>query len=272
MKRKLITLLFPLLAFQLLVGGGFALFFFGDLSTSNKDQNVSIDIASNPDIGSIELRYADENGDYPEGNNEVLNTNFKNKVFMDFDSVYLIRNDNPTVKRNFTIYYKGPVAITSVFHLNVALLCEVIITDTDTRGVNIVEFDDKNGEERFYPSSKSVLDIYEPSVVLYEDWDDNFKLVSGGGANDTSATYVARIRNNFLVDSTISEDWHTTFNIDFNYKDYNAVRNGERIEGNMAPSISEFADSYKNKIISNRKAMEHSNVKITFYLQVVGEN
>ena len=125
MKRKLITLLVPLLAFPLLVGGGFALFFFGDLSTSNKDQNVSIDIASNPDIGSIELRYADENGDYPEGNNEVLNTNFKNKVFMDFDSVYLIRNDNPTVKRNFTIYYKGPIAITSVFHLNVALLCEV---------------------------------------------------------------------------------------------------------------------------------------------------
>ena len=272
MKRKLITLLVPLLAFPLLVGGGFALFFFGDLSTSNKDQNVSIDIASNPDIGSIELRYADENGDYPEGNNEVLNTNFKNKVFMDFDSVYLIRNDNPTVKRNFTIYYTSPIAITSVFHLNVALLCEVTITDTDTRGVNIVEFDDKNGEERFYPSSKSVLDIYEPSVVLYEDWDDNFKLVSGGGENDTSATYVASIRNNFLVDSTISEDWHTTFNIDFNYKDYNAIRNGERFEGNMAPSISEFADSYKNKIISNRKAMEHSNVRIKFYLQIVGEN
>ena len=141
MKRKLITLLVPLLAFPLVVGGGFALFFFGDLST-DKNQEVSIDIASNPEIGSIELRYADENGEYTK--NEIENTDFKNQVFMDFDSVYLIRNDNPTVKRNFTIYYNGPQNITSVFHLEVALLCEVTITDTDTRGVNIIEFDDEN--------------------------------------------------------------------------------------------------------------------------------
>lgn len=269
MKRKLITLLVPLLAFPLVVGGGFALFFFGDLST-DKNQEVSIDIASNPEIGSIELRYADENGEYTK--NEIENTDFKNQVFMDFDSVYLIRNDNPTVKRNFTIYYTGPKNTTSVFHLNVALLCEVTVTDTDTRGVNIVEFDDENGEERFYPSSKSVLDIYEPSVVLYEDWDDNFQLVSGGGANDTSATYVASVRNNLLVDTTISRDWHTTFNVDFNYKDYSAIRNGERIEGNMAPSISETTAAYKKKVISNREAAKNSKVNIKFYLKIVGEN
>ena len=271
MNKRLIALI-PLLVTPLLVGGGFALFFFGDLSTGNKDQNVSIDIADNPEIGKIELRYANENGEFPEENNEVLKTDFKNQVFMDFDSVYLIRNDNPTAKRNFTIYYTKPKNTTSVFNLNVTLFCEITITDTDTRGVEIIEFSDENGEERFYPSSNSVLDIYEPSVVLYQDWDDNFELISGGGENDKFATYRAIVRHNLLVGTTTSREWHTTFNVDFNYKYYSAIRKGERIEGNMAPSISETNAAYKNKIISNRKAAEHSNVKITFYLQVVGEN
>ena len=271
MNKRLIALI-PLLVVPLVVGGGFALFYFGDMITSNKDQNVSIDITDNPEIGSIELRYADKDGNYPEGNNEILNTEFKNQVFMDFDSVYLIRNDNPTTKRSFTIYYFKPQSTTSVYHLNITLFCEVTITDTDARGIEIVEFKDENEEERFYPSSKSVLDIYEPSVVLYEDWDDNFELISGGQENDTTATYRAIVRNNLLVDTTASRDWHTTFNLDFNYKDYSAIRNGERIEGNMAPSISESVDAYKNKIVSNRQAIEHSNVKITFYLKVVGEN
>jgi len=270
MNKRLIALI-PLLVTPLLVGGGFALFFFGDLSTGNKDQNVSIDIADNPKIGSIELRYADENGNFSEENNEILNANFKNQVFMDFDSVYLIRNDNPTAKRSFTIYYVKPKNTTSVFNLNVTLFCDITITDTDTRGIQIIEFNDENGEERFYPSSKSVLDIYEPSVVLYEDWDDNFELISGD-ENDTTLTYRARVRNNLLVDSTISREWHTTFNVDFNYKYYSAIRKGERIEGNMAPSMSETTAAYKNKIVSNREAAKHSNVKITFYLQVVGEN
>ncbi len=270
--NKHLLILLPLLILPLIVGGGFALFYFGDSSTSNKNQKVSIDIANNPEIGSIELRYADENGNYLETNNEILNTDFKNQVFMDFDSIYLIRNDNPTIKRSFTIYYAKPEHTTSILNLNVTLFCDITITDTDARGIEIMEFNDENGEERFYPSSKSVLDIYEPSVVLYENWDDNFALISGGKANDTTATYRAIVRNNLLVGSSTSQNWHTTFNIDFNYKDYNAIRNGERFEGNMAPSVSEFADSYKNKIISNRKAMEHSNVKITFYLQVVGEN
>jgi len=271
MNKRLLTIL-PLLILPLIVGGGFALFYFGDKSTSNKDQNVSIDITDNPEIGSIELRYADKDGNYPEENNEILNTDFKNQVFMDFDSVYLIRNDNPTIKRDFTIYYNSPKNITSVFHLEVALLCEVTITDTDARGVNIIEFDDENGEERFYPSSESVLDIYEPSVVLYKDWDDNFQLTSGGGENDTTATYRARVRNNILVDASVESSWHTTFNLDFNYKYYSAIRNGERIEGNMAPSMSETTDAYKKKIVSNREAMKHSNVQIKFYLKVVGEH
>lgn len=267
MKKRLIALI-PFLVLPLVVGGGFGLFYFGDQSTSNKDQSVSVDIKDSPEIGSVELRYTDENGDLQ---NEMLNTRFKNQVFMDFDSVYLIRNDNPTVKRDFTIYYIKPKNTTSVFHLQISLFCEITITDTDERGIAIIEFDDENGEERFYPSSASVLDIYEPSVVLYEDWDDNFELVSGGGASDTSATYLARVRNDLLVEASTSREWHTTFNVDFNYKDYSAIRNGERIEGNMAPSMSESSDAYKKKIVSNRKATEHSKVKISFYLKVVGE-
>lgn len=264
MNKKIIALL-PLLVVPLCVGGGFAVFFFGDLSKENNSQNVSIDIADNPEIGNIELRYTDDDGNLQ---NELLNTSFKNQVFMDFDSVYLIRNDNPTVKRNFTIYYRKPSSTTSVFHLNISLMCEVTITDTDARGIEIIEFVDEKGEERFYPSTKSVLDIYEPSVVLYQDWDDNFQLVDGGEANDTSATYVAKIRNNLLLDTSISREWHTTFNVDFNYKYYSAIRNGERIEGNMAPSMSENSASYKNKIISNREASKNSSVKIRFYLQI----
>ena len=115
--NKHLLILLPLLILPLIVGGGFALFYFGDSSTSNKNQKVSIDIANNPEIGSIELRYADENGNYLETNNEILNTDFKNQVFMDFDSIYLIRNDNPTIKRSFTIYYAKPEHTTSILNL-----------------------------------------------------------------------------------------------------------------------------------------------------------
>lgn len=267
--NKRFIIIIPFLIFPFIVGGGFSLFYFGDKSTSNRDQNVSVDIKDNPEIGSIELRYTDDDGN---SQNEILNTSFKNQVFMDFDSVYLIRSDNPTIKRDFTVYYLKPENTTSIFNLQISLFCEITITDTDARGIEIKEFNDENGEKRFYPTTSSVLDIYEPSVVLYEDWDDNFELISGGGVSDTSATYLARVRNNLLVETSMSGEWHTTFNIDFNYKDYSAVRNGERIEGNMAPSMSESNDAYKKKIVSNRNAAKKSNVKISFYLQITGEN
>lgn len=262
MKNKLLLMFLPVLAATLCVGGGFAVFIYSDLSKVDNSQKVSIGIVDNPEIGKIELRYTDEGGDLK---NELANSDFKNQVFMDFDSVYIIRNDNPTLERNFTISYKGPSTTTS--NLNVTLFCEVTIEDSDERGVSVVEFADENGEERFYPSSKSVLDIYEPSVVLYENWDDNFTLISGGKENDNKATYRATVRNDLLADSSTSGEWHTTFNVNFNYKFYSTVSNGERIEGSMAPSLSESSASYKKKLASNKEACDNSKVSITFYLQ-----
>lgn len=263
MKNKLLFIFLPVLAATLLVGGGFAVFVYSDLSKVDNSQKVSIGIADNPEIGKIELRYTDEDGNLK---NELSNTEFENQVFMDFDSVYIIRNDNPTSERNFTISYTGPSSTTN--DLNVTLFCEVTIEDKDERGISVIDFTDENGEERFYPSSKSVLDIYEPSVVLYENWDDNFTLISGGKENDHSATYLAKVRNDLLADTSTNGEWHTTFNVNFNYKFYSTVRNGERIEGSMAPSLSESSASYKKKLMSNKEACDNSNVSIKFYLQM----
>lgn len=270
MKNKIIIGLIPFIILPSFIFGGFALFYFGDQYVVNNNQNVQIDIENNKEIGSIELRYADENGEYTK--NEMLNTSFKNQVFMDYDSVYFIRNDNPTLKRDFIIYYDKPTNINDVANLKISLYCEIIISDTDTRGIEIKEDKDENGEIRFYPSSNSVLDIYKPSNIVYKNYNNNFELVKSEEINDTTEKYVACIRDNILADSITNNEWFTKFNINLNYKNYSVIKDGERMEGNMAPSVTEYENNYKNKIISNKNAINNSNIKIKFYLDSVRQN
>lgn len=270
MKNKIIIGLIPFILLPSFIFGGFAFFYFGDQYIVNNNQNVQIDIENNKEIGSIELRYADENGEYTK--NEMLNNSFKNQVFMDYGSVYFIRNDNPTLKRDFIIYYEKPTNINDVANLKISLYCEIIISDTDTRGIEIKEYKDENGESRFYPSSNSVLDIYKPSNIVYKNYNNNFELVNSEEINDTTEKYVACIRDNILADSITNNEWLTMFNINLNYKNYSVINNGERIEGNMAPSVAVFDNSYKNKMISNKNATNYSNIKIKFYLESVEQN
>lgn len=270
MKNKIIIGLIPFILLPSFIFGGFAFFYFGNQYVINNDQNVNIDIENSKEIGNIELRYADENGEYTK--NEMLNTSFKNQVFMDYDSVYFIRNDNPTIKRDFIIYYEKPTNIIDISNLKISLCCEMTITDTDTRGIKIKEYKDDNEEIRFYPSSNSVLDIYKPSNIVYKNYNNNFELVKSEEINDTTEKYVACIRDNILADSITNNEWFTKFNINLNYKNYSVINNGERIEGNMAPSVAVFDNSYKNKMISNKNATNNSNIKIKFYLESVEQN
>lgn len=270
MKNKIIIGLIPFILLPSFIFGGFAFFYFGNQYVINNDQNVNIDIENSKEIGNIELRYADENGEYTK--NEMLNTSFKNQVFMDYNSVYFIRNDNPTIKRDFIIYYEKPTNIIDISNLKISLCCEMTITDTDARGIKIKEYKDENEEIRFYPSSESILDIFEPSSILYKDFNNVFELVSSREIGDTTEKYVACIRENILLDSITTNEWFTMFNINLNYKNYSVINNGERIEGNMAPSVTEFDNSYKNKMVSNKNATNNSNIKIKFYLKSVEEN
>ena len=54
MKKKLVLMFLPFFILPLVVGGGFAFFYFGDDKTSNS-QDVNISITDNPELGSIKL-------------------------------------------------------------------------------------------------------------------------------------------------------------------------------------------------------------------------
>lgn len=267
MKKRLLIFIAPFLLTPLIIGSAFAVFYF-DKSSINKDQNIDVDITNNPDIGDIKLVYKDDEGNYQD---ELMNTEFKNQVFMGDDSVYFIRNDNISVKRDFTLLYTKPKTVTSIFHQNVALYCDIAIKDSDERGIKIEKFTDSLGEERFFPYSNSILDIFKPSIVLYENWDDTFELIRDGKTNDKNATYRAKVRTN-LLETTVSNNLYTTFTLELNYLNYSVINNGERIEGNMAPSLSESSASYIKKMNANKLALLNSELKISFHLDLVDKN
>lgn len=266
MKKKLVLMFLPFFILPLVVGGGFAFFYFGDDKTSSS-QDVNISITDKPELGSIKLVYESIDS---EGNKVHLDeetSSLTTQLFMDIDSIYFIRSDNLSAKRNFMLDYKSPSDnfATIPDGYSIGLISSFIIEDTDARGYKSETFNQDN-EIIHYPTSNSIIDFFEPTYVTYKEDNRNIKydLVSGDDSS-TRVVYSCLIQSNVAYSS--SQNLH--FTMEMAYKNYIFNQNGEIFEGSMSPDASTSKEEFKHRIESNNIARKNSKITVEFSLTLV---
>lgn len=255
MRKKILLALSFLLIPTLLIGGGFAIFVFKNVETK-ETKMVNIKIEKAQDYGEMRLVYLDE-GTYKD---ELEEISLKTHLELSYESVNLLRNDNPTKKRDFIIEYTSPLTYENG---PLALYLKLTIKDNDARGVNLIGI---AGEEIPYPKSSSLLDIITPKQVTNLD-------------NDSSSSFIETLDNvdNIIYTSKILEftpaggeivNYHS-FSIDFKYSRYAGNYNSRTYSGSFSPAYFHSEEMLKEKMKSNIEAINNSSIDISFYLAKV---
>ena len=269
MKNKIILGLIPFIILPLFTFSGFAFFYFGNQYIINNDQNVNINIENNPSLGTVKLMYQTGTGTQ----NEAENKAFKNQLYMDFDDVYFIRNDNLTVEREFIVDYTPPsdnfASISTNY--NVGLFCDINIIDTDERGYkDNIFIESSTNEERHYPSSNSIIDYFAPSYITYKDLDKNMKFeVSDFDEKATNVTYTCLMNSDI---KNIDNEKMKSFYLENAYLNYSFTEHGEMFEGNMAPGSATVKEVYQKKLEATMNAKKNSKINIVFRLGLIKVN
>ena len=256
MKRtKIAFLLIPLAVVSLVVGSAFSIFYFGP-DFANKENKVNVDITNNNDFGLFNL-VTFEDGKYVD---EIKETTYKTKLFLDFDSVYFVRSDNLTNRRTFTLSYKGNDN-TYFEDKNIGIFVNINIFDSDNRGIKMKSASSSNNA--YYPSSSSLVDIIYPSIVTFSNEYHHFSIDK---ETNTEISYTALIADNIQYSN---DEQFFNFAINFDYKEYKTTIDERTFEGNMSPSDYEEIVECDKKIEANKLALDNSVVSLTFYLKQI---
>lgn len=274
MKNKIILGLVPFIMIPMFTFGGFAFFYFGNQYIINNKQGVDIDIEDSPNLGTIKLLYKESTGTsekYIEEKYDDTST-FENQLFMDFDNVYFIRNDNLTIEREFIVDYVPPednfASISTEY--NIGLYCDINIVDTDARGyIDNTFIDSSTKEERHFPSSNSIIDYFEPSYVTYKDLNKNMKFEKDNDKTATNVTYTCLMYSDI---KNVSSEKYASFYLENTYSNYLFEANGKMFEGNMAPSSATTKEVYQKKLEATMNAKKNSKINIIFRLGLIKIN
>lgn len=276
MKNKIIIGLIPFILLPSFIFGGFAFFYFGNQYVINNDQGVDIDIEDNPSLGTVKLIYKEINATGSETYKDELyggTSSLKNQLFMDFDNVYFIRNDNLTIEREFIVDYIPPednfASISTKY--NVGLFCDINIIDIDARGYKINKFkDSETNEERSYVSSNSIIDYFEPSYITYKDLSRNMRFeINNDDETATNVTYTCLMYSDIR---SIESERYASFYLENAYSNYSFSEDDEIFEGNMAPSSSTTKEIYQKKLEATMSAKQNSKINIIFRLGLIEAN
>lgn len=276
MKNKIILGLIPFIILPLFTFSGFAFFYFGNQYVINNDQGVDIDIEDNPSLGTVKLIYKSINATGSEIYKDELyggTSALKNQLYMDFDDVYFIRNDNLTIEREFIVDYTPPTdQFASIStNYNVGLFCDINIIDTDERGYkDNVFIESSTNEERYYPSSNSIIDYFAPSYITYKDLDKNMKFeVNDIDEKSTNVTYTCLMYSDI---KSIESERYASFYLENAYLNYSFTEHGEMFEGNMAPGSATVKEVYQKKLEATMNAKKNSKINIVFRLGLIKVN
>lgn len=290
-KSRIILTLLPLLVIPSLIGIGFAIYDFDQTnSTSTSGSGVDININDNSNAGTIKLVFKNLTGGYQfdsnnsvsftsvdysssyvdELNNSSLTNQVRTKLFMGFDFINLVRNDNISKMRDFIIQFDKNSSFDYDTY-QVSLYCLVTLNDEDSRGVNT--------KSSSLPSSKSLLDIVQPSSLSFKDssiTSNDFEISNYEGESEDEATlltYKAKICDDI---TSYTDGIVSSFYINFEYKTYTDTNSNSYSFQPSKYSNKTSTDSSGNSKISqaqkvlseNSDAAENAKLSIDFILQV----
>lgn len=141
-RRVVLTAVFLLVA-VLIVGSGYAYFFFGSAQTEVAHPGVSISV-DNMQVGKVSF----------DGK--------KYQLFLDTDGLYLIDESNPTKEAEIEL------TLSEFEKYDVSLVCDLVISDSNKRGITSVSYDvTENGvtQKEHHDVSLSILDYFEPVSI-----------------------------------------------------------------------------------------------------------
>lgn len=158
----------------LIVGSGYAYFFFGSEQTEVAHPGVSVSV-DNMQVGNVSF---------------VESENYQ--LFLDTDSLYLIDESNPTKEAEIEL------SLSDFNDYTVSLVCDLVISDGDGRGLDSVSYDvTENGvtQKEHHDVSLSILDYFEPvsingqtfQVMEQTDKEISYRCVIVPNVEDTTA-------------------------------------------------------------------------------------
>lgn len=233
-----------------IIGSGFSIFYFGNNNTNNS-QLIDVELKDNIELGTLKI-----------DDNEL-----ETQLFFDNDSVYFIRSDNISKKRNFKLKYEKSNYMENNALIKVAIKCDITIEDTDFRGILI---DDVLDNEK-YLYSQSIIDYFEPSSIWFNGDSEavSFKLIDGD-SQSKSVTYSSTIIDdiNKIETNDIEE-----FEINLIYSNYTISDSTDSIFGNtMSPNnICSSLNGYKKVMKKIEEAKTNSKITISFRLMINGD-
>lgn len=143
-RRGFVLLTVFVLVAVLIVGSGFAYFFFGSGQVEVVHPGVSVRV-DNMQVGKVSF----------DGSKTY-------RLFLDTDGLYLIDESNPTKEAEIDL------VLSEFSDYKVSLVCDVVISDQDARGISALNYNvTEKGVEKteHHDVSESILDYFEPDTV-----------------------------------------------------------------------------------------------------------
>lgn len=143
-RRGFVLLTVFVLVAVLIVGSGFAYFFFGSGQVEVVHPGVSVSV-DNMQVGKVSF---------------VGSKTYR--LFFDTDGLYLIDESNPTKEAEIEL------SLSDFNDYTVSLVCDLVISDGDERGLRSMSYDvTENGvtQKEHHDVSSSILDYFEPDTV-----------------------------------------------------------------------------------------------------------
>lgn len=249
-KRYVLPLLCFLFVGCLLIGSGFAVFYFGDSHATNDGQQVTVKPDERVELGTVTLLDADD---------------YAYQILLDTGMVYLFRTDNPTAEAMFQVrcdFSGTDVAIPAGYR--VALACDITITDTDERGVKLAELPGGSATDLF-AYSQSAVDLFASTGVSYAAREQGNVTVLEGDASSKSVTYRCVVLEDVPRNTaaTASPFISELFSIKLGYLNYDS--NNHR--GSMAP-VNQYKTmaAYQAVMEKTRAALQNATIEVVFRL------
>lgn len=218
-----LLIIFLLLA-VLAVGVGFSLFYFGNNTTSAVQPSVSVSV-DDLQIGKVSIDGAEQTY----------------QLFLDIDKLYLISSANPTKEAEF------PLNLSGYEGYQVSLVCDVVLSDTDARGIGSVDYQ-VTDEERMehHDISNSILDYFEPASI-------------GNAVFQVTQKTENKISYRCVLIENVTNESNMNVKVGFQYKTDQGL--------DMSPnSQCTTKQGFVTVMHYMKKAMENSAVSVTFRL------
>lgn len=245
LKRLFLPLFCLVFVCCLLVGSGFAFFFFDGNHAENTNQVVTVSPEAHVELGTVSLV---EEGHFYQ-------------VLLDVAQVHLFRHDNSTTDASFALrcHFADHVQIPNGYR--VALACDVILADEDARGVYFAT----NGEYS-YAASRSLVDYIVPTKALSgTGGQSDFSLLEGD-ASTKSMTYRCVLFEDVYT-ATSSDYTSPSFQLRFDYRDYEVIDSVGTYRGSMSPSGRyQSGAEYEQIMADTRSAQSNASIRIVFRL------